>query len=177
MVQGVKIERGHPRRHGWRRARVIQRVCVSTPSGRRPCVRRGRNCGAARQACAALAGKRQQLAKLSGRDGQTLAESLEARSACRRRSHRLATSVRGNQDGAHASTRLFILMSRVPHSDSWLKRTRRRSTAVAGCGTPRRRRRLRGAGLPARLWCCASRILPTHSSPCAAPVWKSPRWP
>ena len=91
MVQGVKIEQGHIVDTNPATGAVIQRVRVSTPSEIDAAVAAARTAQPAwnarplhertelvKKACAALAGKRQQLAKLiTSEMGKTLAESLE----------------------------------------------------------------------------------------------------
>ena len=91
MVQGVKIEQGHIVDTNPATGAVIQRVRVSTPSEIDAAVAAARTAQPAwnarplhertelvKRACAALAGKRQQLAKLiTSEMGKTLAESLE----------------------------------------------------------------------------------------------------
>ena len=91
MVQGVKIEQGHIVDTNPATGAVIQRVRVSTPSEIDAAVAAARTAQPSwnarslhertelvKKACAALAGKRQQLAKLiTSEMGKTLAESLE----------------------------------------------------------------------------------------------------
>ena len=91
MVQGVKIEQGHIVDTNPATGAVIQRVRVSTPSEIDAAVAAARTAQPlwnarplqertelVKKACAALAGKRQQLAKLiTAEMGKTLAESLE----------------------------------------------------------------------------------------------------
>ena len=91
MVQGVVIENGHIVDTNPATGAVIQRVRVSTPADIDVAVAAARTAQPAwnarslhertelvKQACAALAGKRQQLAKLiTAEMGKTLSESLE----------------------------------------------------------------------------------------------------
>ena len=123
MVQGVKIEQGHIVDTNPATGAVIQRVRVSTPSEIDAAVAAARTAQPSwnarplqertelvKKACAALAGKRQHLAKLiTSEMGKTLAESLEEvddnvdmAAYC--------DLLRGNRiSGAHAIDALFIL--------------------------------------------------------------------
>ncbi len=107
MVQGVKIEQGHIVDTNPATGAVIQRVRVSTPAEIDAAVAAARTAQPSwnarplhertelvKKACAALAGKRQQLAKLiTAEMGKTLAESLEEVGASVRTvRHRRATA-------------------------------------------------------------------------------------
>jgi len=141
MVQGVKIEQDHIVDTNPATGAVIQRVRVSTPSEIDAAVAAARTAQPAwnarplhertelvKKACAALAGKRQQLAKLiTAEMGKTLAESLEEVGVSVRTYAIDAPLLDGVKGRSHRST----TTSTWPRTATWSsRRTRRRSTAA-----------------------------------------------
>ena len=132
MVQGVKIEQGHIVDTNPATGAVIQRVRVSTPSEVDAAVAAARTAQPSwnarplhertelvKKACAALAGKRQQLAKLiTAEMGKTLAESLEEVGV------RVRTTARWREGRIRRSRRSTTTSTWPRTATSWLKRTR-----------------------------------------------------